>query len=310
MWARDRADAVEGVGDIADPVAQCRVHRVLERLRARLDRPHGRAERLHAQHVRLLARNINRTHVDDTFEPELRAHGRGRDAVHAGAGLGDNPRFAHAACQHDLAEHVVHLVGAGVIEVLALEINLGAAEMRAQALGEIERRRPAHIVGEVVVHLLAKGYVALRLRIGFFELEDERHQRLGDEAAAILPEMPALVGTGAKGIGLALHRHGPLAILRSRALAALRAARTNARILSGSFLPGARSTPEEISTPGAEVIRTASATLSASRPPERRNGTPGSMPSSSRQSKLLPRPPGRVAVRGARASNSSQSATP
>src|SRR5262249_10493453 len=160
--------------------------------------------------------------------------------------------------------------------------DLGAAEMRAQALGEIERRRPAHIIGEVAVHLFAKGRVALRLRIGVFELEDERHQGLGDEAATILSEMPALVGAGAKRMGLALHRHSRLAIMRSPPFAAMRAARTNARILSGSFLPGARSTPEETSTPGADVIRNASATLSASRPPERRNGTPGSMPSSSR----------------------------
>src|SRR5262252_4946742 len=229
--------------------------------------------------------------------------------MHAGAGLGDHARLAHAACQHDLAKHVVHLVGAGVIEILALEIDLGAAEMRGQPLGEIERRRPADIVGKVAVHLLLECRVLLRRRIRRFKLEDDRHQCLGDEAAAIISKMPAIVGTGAERIGLALDGHEPLATLRSLALAALRAARTKARILSGSFSPGARSTPEETSTPGADVIRSASATLLASRPPESRNGTPGSIPSSSRQSKLLPRPPGRVAVRGARASNSRRSAT-
>ncbi len=45
--------------------------------------------------------------------------------------------------------------------------------------------------------------------------------------------------------------------------AACRAARTKARIFSGSFSPGARSTPEDTSTPGARVIRKASATLPA-----------------------------------------------
>src|SRR5262245_1233858 len=307
--ARDRADAVEGVGNVADPVPQGLVHRVFERLRAGLDRPHGRAERLHAQHVGLLARNVNRAHVDDAFEPELGAHGRSRDAVHAGAGLGDDAWLAHPAGQHDLAEHVIHLVGAGVIEVLALEIDLGTAEMRSEALGKVQRRWPADIVSEIAVHLRAKGWIVFRLRVSLFELEDERHQRLGDEPAAILPEMPALIRTDAKGIRLALHRHEPLATLRSAALAALRAARTNARILSGSFSPGARSTPEDTSTAGAFVIRSASATLPASRPPDSMNGTPGSMPSRSRQSKLLPSPPGRVASRGARASNSTRSAT-
>ncbi len=51
--------------------------------------------------------------------------------MHAGAGLGDDALLAHAPRQHDLAEHVVHLVRAGVVEVLALEVDLGAAEMLA-----------------------------------------------------------------------------------------------------------------------------------------------------------------------------------
>src|SRR5262249_38167497 len=162
---------------------------------------------------------------------------------------------------------------------------------------------------KIAVHVLLECRVLLRRRIRPFKLEDDRHQCLGDEAAAIIAEMSAVVGTGAERIGLALDSHEPLATLRSLALAALRAARTKARILSGSFSPGARSTPEETSTPGAEVMRSASATLLASRPPESRNGTPGSMPFRSLQSKLLPRPPGRVAVRGARASNKRRSTT-
>ena len=72
-----------------------------------------------------------------------------------------------------------------------------------------------------------------------------------------------------------------------------------ARILSGSFSPGARSTPEETSTPGARVMRSASATLPASSPPESMNGTPASRFSSSRQSNALAEParPRRLARR-------------
>ena len=57
----------------------------------------------------------------------MRAQRRGGDAVHAGAGLGDDARLAHAPRQHDLAEHIVHLVRAGVVELLALEIDFRAA---------------------------------------------------------------------------------------------------------------------------------------------------------------------------------------
>jgi len=61
-------------------------------------------------------------------------------------GLGDDARLAHAPREQDLAKAVVDLVRAGVIEVLALEIDFRTAEMLAQALREIERALAADIV--------------------------------------------------------------------------------------------------------------------------------------------------------------------
>ena len=66
----------------------------------------------------------------------------------AGAGLGDDPGLAHAAGEQDLAHDVVDLVSAGVVELVALEVDLGAAEMVGQPLGEIERRGSPDIVLE------------------------------------------------------------------------------------------------------------------------------------------------------------------
>src|SRR3954469_9880307 len=186
-----------------------------------------------------------------------------------------------------------------MVQVLALEIDLRAAEMVREPVGEIERRRPADVMLEIAVHLRAEGRVVLRRRVGALQVEDQRHQRLGDEAAAVEAEVPALVRPGAEGIDLLRNVHaGTLAE---------RAARMKARIFSGSFTPGADSTPEETSTPPARVMRSASATLSALSPPESMNGIGRSRFSSRRQSKGLPRPPGRVASRGARASNSRRS---
>src|SRR5262249_13454424 len=143
-------------------------------------------------------------------------------------------------------------------------------------------------------------------------------QDLGDKSAAINAEMPALVGTGTEGIWLLYgHARGPLLDRthpnwrggEESSASAARAARMNAWILSGSFSPGARSTPDDTSTPGARVMRKASDTLSASSPPESMKGTPAFRSLRSVQSNVLPRPPGRVASLGARASKIRRSTT-
>src|SRR5690606_40632712 len=61
------------------------------------------------------------------FQTEQRGGGRRRDAVLTGTGLGDHPGLAEALREQRLAEHVVDLVAAGVVEVLALEEDPRAA---------------------------------------------------------------------------------------------------------------------------------------------------------------------------------------
>ncbi len=133
MRAGDGADAIKRRADIGDPVAQGLVHGVFERLGAGLHRHHFGAQHVHAEDIRLLPFDVDRAHIDDAFKTEPRAQRRGGDAVHAGAGFGDDAFLTHAPRQHDLAEHVVHFVRAGVIELLALEINLGLKAARSNA---------------------------------------------------------------------------------------------------------------------------------------------------------------------------------
>ena len=116
-----RADRVVRVADVRDPVADRRRDGLLERARAGVDAAHGRAQQPHPLHVGPLAAHVLGAHVDDALQPEQRARGRGRDAVLAGAGLGDDARLAHALGQQALAERVVELVRARVHQVLALE---------------------------------------------------------------------------------------------------------------------------------------------------------------------------------------------
>src|SRR5580700_7109766 len=125
-----------------------------------------------------------------------------------------------------------------MIELVAFEIDFGAAEPFGQPLGEIERARAPNIVLEQVVELGLERRVGLGGRIGLLQREDERHQCLGDEASAVDAETAALVRALAIGIGLLELAHYPTpSAARAKAP---RAAATNALILASSLTPGAR----------------------------------------------------------------------
>ena len=84
-------------------------------------------------------------------------------------------------------------------------VDLRAAEMPGQALGEVKRARPAGIVRQEIIELALELRVGLGLAVGLLQIEDQRHQRLGDKASAIDTEMAALVGAGAIGVGRVGH---------------------------------------------------------------------------------------------------------
>ena len=127
------ADHVVGRLDVGDPVADRGADRLLEGAGAGLDRRHLGAEQLHPLDVGRLAADVLGAHVDDALEAEQGAGGGGGDAVLAGAGLGDDPRLAHPLRQQRLADRVVDLVGAGVGEVLALQVDRPSRPARRAA---------------------------------------------------------------------------------------------------------------------------------------------------------------------------------
>ncbi len=85
-----------------------------------------------------------------------------------------------------------------MVELVALQIELRAAEMTGQPLGEIEGARPPDIMLKVIVELGLKRRVCACSGIGRLDREHQRHQGFGDIAPAIDAEMAALVGSAAK----------------------------------------------------------------------------------------------------------------
>ena len=198
MRAGDGADEVVGVGDVGDPVAHRLVHRVLQRAGAGGHRLHLGAEQLHAEDVGRLALDVGRAHVDGAGQAEQRAHRGGGDAMLAGAGLGDDAGLAHAPGQQDLAHAVVGLVAAGVVQLVALEIDLGAAELLGQPFGEPQRAGTADVMLQVVLQVGVEGRVGLGRVVGALDLQDQRHQRFRDEPAAEFAEAAAFVRATSK----------------------------------------------------------------------------------------------------------------
>ncbi len=179
----------------------------------------------------MLTARVLGAHVDDALEIEQRAHGRGRHPMLAGAGLGDDPPLAHPLGQQRLAERVVELVRARVVEILALEIH-AAPGVRRQPARAIQRRRAPSEVAQQPVQLATIRRILASLHPRMLQLGEGGHQRLWDILPAVAAE--AVLDRGRAHTGTA-------------AEVACTAAK-KARSFASSLCPGARSVPLAVST--------------------------------------------------------------
>jgi len=165
-----------------------------------------RAQQLHAIDVGGLAADVFAAHVDDAFHAVACGNGGRGHAVLAGAGFGNHARLAHAACQQRLADDVVHLVCAGVVQVFALEVDLRAAAVLSQAGCVIDGRRTADEMLQLVLVFLDEFGIVLVARIGVAQLIQRVGQRFRNEGAAVRAEVAVGVGQVVHGN---LSRHPP-----------------------------------------------------------------------------------------------------
>ena len=142
-----------------------------------MNRDHFRPHQAHAENVRRLAFDILRAHVDAALQAEQGAgEGRGH-AVLAGAGFGDNFRFAHPFRQQSLAEHLVSFMRAAVQQVFTFQI-----QRRAGAFSEVaafgQRRRTTGVVFQQVGKFGLECRIFLRADERVFQLAQGGHQDL------------------------------------------------------------------------------------------------------------------------------------
>src|SRR5690606_2648758 len=147
------------------------------------------AQQLHPVDVLRLPRDVYRAHVDDALHAVAGRHRRGGHAVLAGAGLGDHARLAHPLREQCLADRVVDLVCAGVVQVFALEPDLRAAEHLRPALRVIDGARATDEVLELVLELGDELRVAAVALVGDAQFLERVHEGLCDEDAPIGAEV-------------------------------------------------------------------------------------------------------------------------
>ncbi len=179
---------VVGGGDVGDPVPHRLVDGVLQGAAPGAHRDHLGPQQAHPGHVERLPAGVDLPHVDDALQPEQGGGGRGGHPVLAGPGLGDDPRLAHPSGEQRLPQHVVDLVGPGVVEVLPLEQDPSRPGVAGEPRGLRERGGPAAVGGEQPVQFGLERRVQRGGPVGGVELLQRRHECLGHEAPAVRPE--------------------------------------------------------------------------------------------------------------------------
>ena len=139
-----------GVFDIGDPAAEGRVDRVFEDAGTVGDWLDLGSQQFHPEDIEALAFDIFFSHVNGAVHVKEGSSSGCGHSVLAGSRFRYDFFLAHPLGQQDLAQGIVNLVGAGVVEVLPLEVNLSTANVVGQALSKVEGGLAADIVFQQV----------------------------------------------------------------------------------------------------------------------------------------------------------------
>ena len=188
MRTHDGAENIVRVLNAADPLAEGLGNGILQGCGAAVDRMHLGAQQLHAVDVERLTLGVQTTHVHFAFQTEQSGSSCGCNAVLTGAGLRDDTGLAHLLGEQALRQRVVNFVGTGMIEILALEINLCAAQILGHLVRIVQQGRTADIVFEQLIQLRMECRIIFIIIIRFFQFVNGIHQGFGDVLSAVNAE--------------------------------------------------------------------------------------------------------------------------
>lgn len=139
MRAYYGANAVNGILVAVQVGIKRGIHGFLQALEPVRDRHHLRAQNLHARDVGGLLGNVHRAHVNLAFQAEEGRRSSQRHAMLPGARFRNDALLAHVLGEKAFTHAVVELVGARMVQVLPLQVNLGGTQVAGKAFAMVNR---------------------------------------------------------------------------------------------------------------------------------------------------------------------------
>ena len=180
-----RAKAVVGIADAAGPLAHGFGHGVLQGASAAGDGDDLGTQQAHPVDVQGLPFGVFLSHEHHALHAQQGGGGGGGDTVLACAGLGDKAGLAHLFGKQCLPEDVVDLMCAGVVQILALEVDLCAAEILGHLFGVVQAAGAACVFVEQLGEFAVELRVIFIMVVGFLQFDHGIHQRFGDVLSAV-----------------------------------------------------------------------------------------------------------------------------
>ena len=192
MRSRHGANDVMRRVDVGNPVPQGFIQRVFQGLRPGMHRNHASTEQLHPIHIRTLPLDIRLSHINDTLQAQSGGNRRRRHPMLSCARLGNHPGFAHAFGEQRLANGVIDLVCAGVVQVFPLEINLRATKLPGESFREIERRGSTNVISQIPIQFAQEISIGAHPVIQIGEFIEGCGQCLSDKTTTVDAEVTIL----------------------------------------------------------------------------------------------------------------------
>ena len=109
------------------------------------------------------------------------------------ARFGDQAGLSHLFGEQSLTEHIVYLMRARVVQILALEVYFCAAEVFGDLFCVVKQRRSACVAVEQLRQLAVEFGVVLKMIISLLQLNNGVHQCFGNVLPAVYAEASVFV---------------------------------------------------------------------------------------------------------------------